>query len=340
VPAGQRAVVAGIAVGINAAVPVINPVAQAIVGRDDPCGLHVPMGVGRRAFEAGRAERPHPSIGGELPVPLAGRGQGDADDRRTVGSGVHLSVVRGAGQGPDGPARGDLVVRSRILIRRGRGGRRRRPLFGHGVRAGKGTMLLGRRLRLGPHGVHFDGGGAKPRGRSRLLGRGMQLARGAVQLPTRRMRRRRWRLPLDGRRACRRAPTHDEHHGPADAERSAQLADEVGWRCNTGVGHRYRSSATRDVPHSPNSPYNGGYLLIRPFRKSEAGLCVASPSVSIPEVLELQRYAEVRFAQKGNHGLQVVTLLACHPDLVALGLGRDTLGSLVLDEAVDGPGVV
>ena len=41
---------------------------------------------------------------------------------------------------------------------------------------------------------------------------------------------------------------------------------------------------------------------------------------SVPEVRELQRDAEVVFLQRGDHGLEVVTLLARDADLLALGL--------------------
>src|SRR5258705_11610635 len=55
---------------------------------------------------------------------------------------------------------------------------------------------------------------------------------------------------------------------------------------------------------------------------------------------ELQRYVEVGLLQKGYDGLKVVALLGGNPDLVALDLGLDALGSLVADELGDLLGVL
>jgi len=38
----------------------------------------------------------------------------------------------------------------------------------------------------------------------------------------------------------------------------------------------------------------------------------------IPEIVELQRHTEIGFAQQRNHFLQIITLLAGHPHLLAL----------------------
>src|SRR5579872_280987 len=62
----------------------------------------------------------------------------------------------------------------------------------------------------------------------------------------------------------------------------------------------------------------------------------ASPRVSVPEVVELQRQVELRAAQQLDGRLQVVTLLAGDPDLFALDAGLD-LELRVLDEARDLP---
>src|SRR5437763_14266032 len=57
----------------------------------------------------------------------------------------------------------------------------------------------------------------------------------------------------------------------------------------------------------------------------------------VPEVLELQRDAEILLLQGRDHRLQVVPLLARDPELIALGLGRDALDAQGLDELVDIP---
>ena len=87
-------------------------------------------------------------------------------------------------------------------------------------------------------------------------------------------------------------------------------------------------------------------LRSKEWARSSAGFMRASRRTaprgrfSVPEVLELQGQAEVLFPQPGDHGLEVVALLARHAHLVALGLGGHALGAVVLDPAVDGPGVV
>src|SRR5437763_14598743 len=58
----------------------------------------------------------------------------------------------------------------------------------------------------------------------------------------------------------------------------------------------------------------------------------------VPEVLELQRDAEILLLQGRDHRLQVVPLLARDPELIALGLGRDALAAQALAELVDRPG--
>ena len=61
---------------------------------------------------------------------------------------------------------------------------------------------------------------------------------------------------------------------------------------------------------------------------------------SVPEVLELERDAEVGGLERGHHRLQVVALLARHPHRVALGLARHALRRLRLDQLVDLAGLV
>src|SRR4051794_35108000 len=73
--------------------------------------------------------------------------------------------------------------------------------------------------------------------------------------------------------------------------------------------------------------------------RSPCGPCWGRPA-SIPEIRELQGDAEVLLLQRRDHRLQVVSLLAGHPHLLALGLRRDALGAFALDEAVDGPGLI
>src|SRR5436309_13460851 len=53
-------------------------------------------------------------------------------------------------------------------------------------------------------------------------------------------------------------------------------------------------------------------------RCTRRGAGVQASAISVPEVRELQRDAEVLPAQQLDHGLQVVLLLAGHPHLVAL----------------------
>src|SRR5918993_5893850 len=61
---------------------------------------------------------------------------------------------------------------------------------------------------------------------------------------------------------------------------------------------------------------------------------------SIAEVAELQGDAEVFLAHRLNGRLQIVSLLAAHPQLLALHLALDTLEPEPLDELVDGGGLV
>ena len=58
---------------------------------------------------------------------------------------------------------------------------------------------------------------------------------------------------------------------------------------------------------------------------------------SVAEVVELQGDAEVDLLEAGDHGLEVVALLAGDPDLIALGLRLDALEAEVLDGLVDAP---
>src|SRR4029453_4325965 len=57
-------------------------------------------------------------------------------------------------------------------------------------------------------------------------------------------------------------------------------------------------------------------------------------------VRELQRYAEVFLLEQGDHGLQIVPLLAGDPQLVALDLRLNALGALVADLLADRLGLV
>src|SRR4029453_19614296 len=64
------------------------------------------------------------------------------------------------------------------------------------------------------------------------------------------------------------------------------------------------------------------------------------PARLVAEVRELERHAEVAFAERRDHCLQVVALLAGHPQLIALGLALDPLQSELLDELVELTGLV
>src|SRR3954471_21667528 len=63
-------------------------------------------------------------------------------------------------------------------------------------------------------------------------------------------------------------------------------------------------------------------------------------SRSVAEVVELEGHAEVALLQRGDDALEVVSLLADDPQLVALGLGLDALEAQALDELVELTGLV
>src|SRR5918993_1920855 len=74
---------------------------------------------------------------------------------------------------------------------------------------------------------------------------------------------------------------------------------------------------------------------------SKPGNTGRHPAVdSIAEVAELQGDAEVFLAHRLDGRLQVVSLLAADPQLLALDLALDTLEPESLDELVDGGGLV
>src|SRR4051794_3305764 len=61
---------------------------------------------------------------------------------------------------------------------------------------------------------------------------------------------------------------------------------------------------------------------------------------SVAEIGELEGYREVVLLHRGDRRLEVVTLLAAHPELVALDLVRHAFEAELLDELADLLGLV
>src|SRR3954447_21550176 len=74
--------------------------------------------------------------------------------------------------------------------------------------------------------------------------------------------------------------------------------------------------------------------------REKSRLIAIGAGASVAEVVELQRDAEVAGLEVGDDRLQVVALLADHPELVALGLALDALEAEALDVLVQLPGLV
>ena len=107
-----------------------------------------------------------------------------------------------------------------------------------------------------------------------------------------------------------------------------------------GRGVRRRGGRHRRHGRRPDLP---GRVPRRPRAGDRPpGLSAVCPTAgrSVPEVVELQRDAEVRSFRRGDHRLQVVALLAGDPQLLALGLGLDALEPELLDELVELAGLV